>query len=175
MVFNATFNNISAISWRSVSLVEETRGHGENHRPVASADKINNIMLYIKKKIIRFRTIKPSDYWTFGLLDLRTIERSPRTIGPSNRHHFQWSSCCSIFSMVFYVVFCRALSLLLSFFFWVIVLSVHLRFTDSDFPFESSNNSSKRDILNDCFRELTLILCHKTDTIIKSELGLAMK
>jgi len=33
MEFNATFNNISAISWRSVLLVEET---GENHRPVAS-------------------------------------------------------------------------------------------------------------------------------------------
>jgi energy-converting hydrogenase Eha subunit E len=28
MVFNATFNNISVISWRSVLLVEET---GENH------------------------------------------------------------------------------------------------------------------------------------------------
>ena len=36
MVFNATFNNISAISWRSVSLVEETRVPGENHQPVAS-------------------------------------------------------------------------------------------------------------------------------------------
>jgi hypothetical protein len=33
MVFSATFNNISVISWRSVLLVEET---GENHRPVAS-------------------------------------------------------------------------------------------------------------------------------------------
>jgi hypothetical protein len=33
MVFNATFNNISAISWRSVILVEET---GENHRPAVS-------------------------------------------------------------------------------------------------------------------------------------------
>jgi hypothetical protein len=32
-MFNATFNNISAISWLSVLLVEET---GENHRPVAS-------------------------------------------------------------------------------------------------------------------------------------------
>jgi hypothetical protein len=31
MVFNATFNNISAISWQSVLLVEES---GENHRPV---------------------------------------------------------------------------------------------------------------------------------------------
>ena len=33
MVFNATFNNISVISWRSVLSVEET---GENHRPVVS-------------------------------------------------------------------------------------------------------------------------------------------
>ena len=36
MVFNATFNNISVISWRSVLLVEETGVPGENHRPVAS-------------------------------------------------------------------------------------------------------------------------------------------
>jgi hypothetical protein len=33
MVFNATFNNISVISWRSVLLVDET---GENHQPVAT-------------------------------------------------------------------------------------------------------------------------------------------
>ena len=33
MVFNAGFNNVSVISWRSVLLVEET---GENHRPVAN-------------------------------------------------------------------------------------------------------------------------------------------
>jgi hypothetical protein len=36
MVFNATFNNISVISWRSVLLVEETRVPRENHQPVAS-------------------------------------------------------------------------------------------------------------------------------------------
>jgi len=36
MVFNATFNNISVISWWSVLLVEETGVQGENHRPVAS-------------------------------------------------------------------------------------------------------------------------------------------
>ena len=35
MVFNVTFNNISAISLWSVLLVEETRGPEENHRPVA--------------------------------------------------------------------------------------------------------------------------------------------
>ena len=36
VVFNATFNNISVISWWSVLLVEESRGPGENHRFDAS-------------------------------------------------------------------------------------------------------------------------------------------
>ena len=36
MVFNATFNNISAISWRSALLVEETGVPRDNHIPVAS-------------------------------------------------------------------------------------------------------------------------------------------
>ena len=36
MMFNATFNNISVISWRSVLLVEDTGVLGESHRPVAS-------------------------------------------------------------------------------------------------------------------------------------------
>ena len=36
MVFNATFNNISVISWRTVLLVEETRVPVENLRPAAS-------------------------------------------------------------------------------------------------------------------------------------------
>jgi hypothetical protein len=36
MVFNATVNNISVISWWSVLLVKETGGNGENHRPVAT-------------------------------------------------------------------------------------------------------------------------------------------
>ena len=40
---NATFNNISDISWRSVLLVEES---GENHGPAASQWQLNHIMLY---------------------------------------------------------------------------------------------------------------------------------
>ena len=36
MVLKITFNNISAISWWSVLLVEETWVPGENHRPSAS-------------------------------------------------------------------------------------------------------------------------------------------
>jgi len=36
LVLNATFNNISVISWRSVLLVEETGVPRENHRLAAS-------------------------------------------------------------------------------------------------------------------------------------------
>ena len=42
MVFNATFNNISAILWRSVLLMEET---GVNHRLSQVTDKLYHIML----------------------------------------------------------------------------------------------------------------------------------
>ena len=36
MVLDATFDNISVLSWRSALLVEETGVLGENQRPVAS-------------------------------------------------------------------------------------------------------------------------------------------
>jgi hypothetical protein len=36
IVFNATFNNISVISWQSVFWVEETGVPGENHLLVAT-------------------------------------------------------------------------------------------------------------------------------------------
>jgi hypothetical protein len=35
IVFNSTFSNISAISWRPVLVVEEAGIPGENHRPWA--------------------------------------------------------------------------------------------------------------------------------------------
>jgi hypothetical protein len=46
MVFNATFNNISAISWQSVLLVTETGGTGENTDLLQFTDKLYHIMLY---------------------------------------------------------------------------------------------------------------------------------
>jgi len=46
MVFNATFNNISIISWLSVLLMEEIKIPGENHRPAQVTDKLYHIMLY---------------------------------------------------------------------------------------------------------------------------------
>ena len=45
MVFNTTFNNISVISWRSVSLVEETGVLGEHYLSQVS-DKLDHILLY---------------------------------------------------------------------------------------------------------------------------------
>ena len=36
MVFSATFNNISAISWLSILMLEETGVPRQNHQPVAS-------------------------------------------------------------------------------------------------------------------------------------------
>jgi hypothetical protein len=36
LVFNATFSNISAISWRPVLVVEEAGVPGKNHQPWAS-------------------------------------------------------------------------------------------------------------------------------------------
>ena len=45
-VFNATFNNISAISWRSVLLVKETGVPGKNIDLPQVTDKLYHIMLY---------------------------------------------------------------------------------------------------------------------------------
>jgi len=46
MVFNATFNNFSIISWRSVLLVEETGVPEETTDPPEVTDKLYHIMLY---------------------------------------------------------------------------------------------------------------------------------
>jgi hypothetical protein len=43
MVFNATFNNIAVISWRSVLLVEES---GESHRPCCVLRILNLLLIY---------------------------------------------------------------------------------------------------------------------------------
>jgi len=53
MVFNATLNNISAISWQSVLLMEETRAPRENYRPAASHWQTwsQNVVLVYKSRL----------------------------------------------------------------------------------------------------------------------------
>jgi hypothetical protein len=40
MAFNTTFNNILALSWRSVLLMEKTKAPGENHRHASTHRQI---------------------------------------------------------------------------------------------------------------------------------------
>ena len=47
MVVNATVNNITVISWRSVILVQETGVPGENHRPAVHTKSFYPICQYL--------------------------------------------------------------------------------------------------------------------------------
>ena len=46
MMFNATFNNISGLSWRAILLGEETGVPGKTTDPSQVADKLYHIMLH---------------------------------------------------------------------------------------------------------------------------------
>jgi hypothetical protein len=56
MVFNATFNNISAISWRSVLLVEETGVPRENQHTCST--QCNNPKLFSNERMIFSNYVK---------------------------------------------------------------------------------------------------------------------
>jgi hypothetical protein len=48
LVFNATFNNISVISWQSVLLVEKTEGPRENNTDLSQVtDKLYHNVLHL--------------------------------------------------------------------------------------------------------------------------------
>jgi hypothetical protein len=58
MVFNATINNISFISWLSVLLVEDTGVPGENHRPSASHwQTVSHNVVHLALRAIRTHNI----------------------------------------------------------------------------------------------------------------------
>ena len=67
-VFKATFNNISVISWQSVLMVEETRVHGENHRPTTSHwQTLSHNVILSSPRLSGVRTHNVSGdrhYWT---------------------------------------------------------------------------------------------------------------
>ena len=65
LVLNATFSNISAISWSSVLVVEEAGVRGENNRPWAS--NLKTLSLAAASRVHRFVIYKtghkPTPYW----------------------------------------------------------------------------------------------------------------
>jgi len=65
MVFNATFNNISVISWQSVLLVDETGVPGENYRPAASHWQTlsHNIVSSAEPEGIRTHNVSGNRHW----------------------------------------------------------------------------------------------------------------
>jgi hypothetical protein len=64
IVFNATFNNISVISWWSFLLVEKTVGLGENHRLVASHwQTLSHNVVHLALIEIRIHNINGDRHW----------------------------------------------------------------------------------------------------------------
>jgi len=80
MVFNANFNNILVISWRSVLLVEESGGPGENHHLVASDwQTLAHNVAHLALIEIRTHNIIGNRYWLHRLVvNPTTIRSQPR-------------------------------------------------------------------------------------------------
>ena len=87
MVFNATFNNISVISWWSVLLVEETGVRRENHKS-AGTDKLYHIMLYT----LPWAVVKPTTSVMIALIAYLVV--NPTTIrSQPRRSHLELDLC----------------------------------------------------------------------------------
>ena len=73
MVFNATSNNISVISWRSVSLVEKTEYTEETTDLSQVTDKLYHIMYQDQIKIINEEKMLPTTVYTWMIFILFSI------------------------------------------------------------------------------------------------------
>ena len=160
LVFNATFSNISAISWRSVKWWKKLSTRGEP--PTMGKQLVNFYHLRLRVECTIFVIYKavhestsyfhvyvhsdvstsqsfPHSWLITGFLTRQT--RSIPLSGGGTAHPSVVSEFTTGFSgirvacsLVFYVVFCSVICPFVLFLL-AIVLSVLLRFTDSDYPF----------------------------------------
>jgi len=84
MMFNATFNNISVISWQSVLLVEEMGVPGENHQPVTS-----------HWQILSHNIAKYTPPWTGIKLTALVVIGTDSTGSCKSKHHMTMTACIS--------------------------------------------------------------------------------
>jgi len=110
MVFHATCNNISVISWRYILLVEETGVPRENHRPVASHWQTlshNVVSSTPLLSCIRTHNVSGNRHAILYSKPLQTlwlvrinIERSRNCLPLAHEFtpDFLWGPCCSSFS-----------------------------------------------------------------------------
>ena len=117
MVFNATFNNISVILWRSVLLVEETGIPRENHRPaerhwqtlsrnaVLSKTRLNRILthnvsgdrhwLSYKMRMMLVKpnsSYHPKQFFKEKIEDTKEVQKSCQSNTRTRTKDKQWST-----------------------------------------------------------------------------------
>jgi hypothetical protein len=103
MVFNATFNNISVISWQSVLLVEETGVPGENIDLYASVVYI----CYNYFVIVIFEELN-IDLFNYGLRLLQVVLYSGKKILCilySKEKNTVYKSCCDNYILTITILF----------------------------------------------------------------------